>query len=577
MNPSDIKKFGDSAIAIIGMSVRFPGADTIDAFWENLKNGVESIRFFTDEELIESGTDAALLKKPDYVKAKGILSDIEQFDAAFFGFSPREASLTDVQHRIFLECAWNALESAGYVPAPDNRLIGVYAGSGMNTYFLNNLYPSSNHTKTADAYQFVISNDKDFLPTITAYKLNLKGPAVCIQTACSTSLVAVHMACQGILNGECDMALAGGVSIDVPHKTGYLYEEGMILSPDGHCRAFDAKAGGTTVGNGCGIVVLKQLEDALKDRDSIYAVIRGSAINNDGSLKVGFTAPSLEGQASVIAEAQAVAGVDPETISYIEAHGTGTVLGDPIEIAALTQAFHTNKTGFCAIGSVKTNIGHLDSAAGVAGLIKTALALKNKMIPPSLNFENPNPKIDFVKSPFYVNTGLTEWKRNGSTPRRAGVSSFGIGGTNAHVVLEEFEQEPLKSENQHQLLLVSARSEAALDKASVNLADYLSHHADINLADVAYTLQTGRKHFNHRRIAISRNIRDAEAAIRKAERFPKIEKLMATEGSEVPVVFMFPGQGAQYVRMGAGLYHSEPLFCKTVDQMRGNSQTTFKT
>ncbi|RMF30773.1 MAG: polyketide synthase, partial [Chloroflexi bacterium] len=415
-------------IAIIGMAGRFPGARNLDEFWQNLRDGVESITFFTDEEAIAAGVDPALVKNPHYVKANGVLEDVELFDAAFFGFNPREAEIMDPQHRLFLECAWEALENAGYDPETFDGLIGVYAGASLSTYLLFHLLPNREVVESVHSDQIAIGNGRDYLPTRVSYKLNLRGPSVNVQTACSTSLVAVHLACQALLNYECDIALAGGVSVDVPQKRGYLYLEGGISSPDGHCRAFDARAQGTVGGNGVGIVVLKRLEDALADGDTIHAVIKGSAINNDGSLKVGYTAPSVEGQAEVIATAQALAGVDPETITYIEAHGTGTALGDPIEIAALTQVFRagTQARGFCAIGSVKTNIGHLDAAAGVAGLIKTVLALKHRMIPPSLNFERPNPQIDFEHSPFYVNTRLREWEPPAEgIPRRAGVSSFG--------------------------------------------------------------------------------------------------------------------------------------------------------
>ncbi|NEO49846.1 MAG: amino acid adenylation domain-containing protein, partial [Moorea sp. SIO4A3] len=438
------------SIAIIGMAGRFPGAKDIETFWQNLLDGVESISTFAEDEL--EPADPAWLKNPNYVKAGAILEDIDQFDAGFFGYSPKEAAILDPQQRIFLECAVVALEDAGYDPETypgafaKRRLcrIAVYAGGGINTYLINNVSPGLGYAnnrsflETVGDVQMTIGQAPDFLPTRVSYKLNLTGPSVTIQTACSTALVAVHSACQSLLNTECDMALAGGVAIRLPQKTGYLHQEGAVFSPDGHCRAFDAQAQGTVFGNGAGIVVLKRLSDAIADQDSIYAVIKGSAINNDGSLKVSYAAPSVEGQAAVIAEAQAVAGIDASTVSYIEAHGTATPLGDPIEIAALTQAFRetTTETGFCAIGSVKTNVGHLANAAGITGLIKTVLALKHQQIPPSLNFEQPNPNIDFAGSPFYVNTKLSPWETK-NTPRRAGVSSFGMGGTNVHVVLEE--------------------------------------------------------------------------------------------------------------------------------------------
>ncbi|HEX8708755.1 MAG TPA: polyketide synthase, partial [Pyrinomonadaceae bacterium] len=425
-------------IAVVGLAGRFPKSRNIDEFWRNLRDGVEMISFFTDEDLIALGVNPALLDDPAFVKAKAYLEGIDLFDAWFFGYSPREAEIMDPQQRFFLECAWEALEHAGYNSETYDGPIGVFAGVTMNSYLFNNLYANSEVVASVGGFQTIMSNDKDHLPTRVSYKLNLKGPSVNVQTTCSTSLVAVHLACQSLLNGECDMALAGGVSITVPQKMGYFYQADGIVSPDGHCRTFDAEASGTIAGNGVGIVVLKRLADAIADGDTIHAVIKGSAINNDGSDKVGYTAPSVSGQAAVILEAQAIAGVDPETISYIEAHGTATPIGDPIEIAALEQAFRTqtDKRSFCAIGSVKSNVGHLDAAAGVTGLIKTILSLRHRQLPPSLHFHEPNPKIDFASSPFFVNDRLRSWQSNG-TPRRAGVSSFGIGGTNAHVIVEE--------------------------------------------------------------------------------------------------------------------------------------------
>ncbi|MFN6531146.1 beta-ketoacyl synthase N-terminal-like domain-containing protein [Nostoc sp. ChiSLP03a] len=562
-------EFNNSEIAIIAVAGRFAGAKDIESFWQNLRDGVESISCLNNEELINSGVSVDLLNNPNYVKVRGVLSDIELFDANFFAYSAKEAELIDPQQRLFLELAWEATEKAGYDPQSYNGLIGVYGGVGMSGYLLNNLYPNYQLLATIDPVQLGISNDKDFLPTRVAYKLNLTGPAVNVQTACSTSLVAVHIACQGLLNGECDIALAGGVTISIPQKIGYLHEEGMILSPDGHCRAFDAKAQGTIAGSGAGIVVLKRLQDAISDRDYIHAIIKGSAINNDGAMKVGYTAPSASGQAAVIGEAQAIAGVDAETISYIEAHGTATPLGDPIEIAALTQAFNqtTDKKGFCAIGSVKTNLGHLDTAAGVAGLIKTVLTLQHKMLPPSLHFETPNPKIDFANSPFYVNTKLTEWKTN-NIPRRAGVSSFGMGGTNAHVILEEapvFEQGAGsrgagEQGRNYQLLCLSAKSASALKKATANLITHLKEHPELNLGDVAYTLNSGRRGFNHRRMLVCHDLEDAVKGLESNQVFTNY-----TEITERPVVFMFPGQGSQYVNMAREIYETETVFQEQVD------------
>ncbi|BDA68747.1 beta-ketoacyl synthase [Calothrix sp. PCC 7716] len=550
-------------IAIIGMAGRFPGAKSLEKFWQNLQDGVESISEFTDAEVISDGIDYAIANAANYVKVSAILEDIDLFDAAFFGFNPKEAEVTDPQHRLFLECAWEALENAGYDSTRYTSRIGVYAGASLNNYYSVDL--NRDRLGSAQCYQTVIGNDKDFLTTRVSYKLNLTGPSITIQTACSTSLVATTLACQSLLNYQCDMALAGGVSIHVPQKTGYLYEQGGTLSSDGRCRAFDAKAQGTTIGNGVGVVVLKRLSDALADGDCIYAVIKGSAINNDGSGKVGYTAPSVNGQAEVIVEAMMLAGVEAETINYIEAHGTGTALGDPIEIAALSQAFRksTNKKGFCAIGSVKTNIGHLDAAAGIAGLIKTVLALKREQIPPSLNFEQPNPQIDFANSPFYVNTKLTEWRTN-SVPRRAGVSSLGIGGTNAHVILEEVPVlEPSSSSRLWQLLVLSAKTESALETSTENLANYLQLHPDVNLADVAHTLQVGRGEFNYRRVLLCQDSKDASKTLQLRD--PQTIFTRLVESGDRSIVFMFPGQGAQYVDMGKELYQTEPIFQEQVD------------
>lgn len=559
----------EADIAVIGMACRFPGANDVDQLWRNLCDGVESISFFSDEELREAGVDEATLQNPNYVKARAILDDIETFDAAFFGYSPGEAEMMDPQQRVFLQEAWRAIETAGYHPETYSGAVGVYAGVGMNTYLLKNLYPNLRQLGIAAAYQVMIGNNKDFLSTRVAYKLSLTGPAITVQTACSTSLVATHLACQSLLLGECDMALAGGVSINIPQKSGYVYQEGMISSPDGHCRAFDARAKGTVAGNGVGLVMLKRLVDALEDGDTVHAVIKGSAMNNDGALKVGYTAPSVDGQAAVIAEAQAVAGVEADTVTYIETHGTGTTLGDPIEIRALTQAFQASASGrgFCAIGSVKTNFGHLDAAAGVAGLIKTVLALKHRKLPPSLHFEQPNPQIDFANSPFYVNTALTDWNPNGM-PRRAGVSSFGIGGTNVHVVLEEApSQPPSGASRSEQLLVLSAQTESALETMSANLATYLRQHTGLNFADVAYTLQKGRKPLPQRRALVCS---DADEAVKILNALPSKQAPTGyEETTDRPVVFMFPGQGAQYVNMGRDLYQTEPTFREQVDRCAG--------
>jgi acyl transferase domain-containing protein len=552
-------------IAIIGMAGRFPGARTTEEYWRNLREGIESISFFTDRELEDAGVSPETLRDPNYIKARGVLQDIDLFDASFFNYSPREAEIIDPQHRLFLECAWESLENAGYDSETSKGLIGVYAGMEMSAYMIN-LHSNPDLFDSVGKFQISIGNEKDYLATRVSYKLNLMGPSLTVQTACSTSMVAVHLACQGLLSGECDMALAGGVTAGITQKAGYYYQEGGIASPDGHCRAFDARAKGTIGGSGLGIVVLKRLADALADGDNIHAIIKGTAINNDGALKVGFTAPRIEGQAAVIRAAQAAAGVEPQTITYIEAHGTGTELGDPIEIAALTKVFHakTDKKHFCAIGSVKTNIGHLDAAAGIAGLIKTVLALKHKQMPPSLHFTDPNPKIDFANSPFYVNARLSKWNANGY-PRRAGVSSFGIGGTNAHAILEEAPaREPSGPSRPWKLIALSAKTDSALEAATSNLGEHFQQNPDTNLADAAFTLQVGRRAFNHRRVLLCRDLDEAITLCQTRD--PARVATAALRAEDRPLAFMFSGQGSQYVDMGLGLYNSELIFRDQVDK-----------
>jgi amino acid adenylation domain-containing protein len=551
-------------LAIVGMAGRFPGAQTLDELWRNLREGRESVTFFTDEELELPPGQEALRHHPNYVRAAPILDGVELFDADFFGFSPRDAETTDPQHRLLLECAWEALESAGYDPERFKGLIGIYAGAVFSEYLLG-LSTRPEVLRSVDSLRILFGNEKDYLATRIAYKLNLEGPALTVQTACSTSLVAVHLACQSLLSGDCDIALAGGVALKLPQHSGYLYQEGEVFSPDGHCRAFDARAQGTVFGSGVGLVVLKRLQDAITARDCIRAVIKGSAINNDGALKVGYTAPRVESQAKVIRSAQVRAEVDPATITYIEAHGTGTPMGDPIEVSALTQAFRavTGKKGFCALGSVKTNLGHLNTASGVAGLIKTVLALEHRLIPPSLHFERPLPELSLEESPFYVPVRLTEWAADGG-PRRAGVSSFGIGGTNAHVILEEAPQPPPGAGSRGwSLLTLAARSGPALERAAANLASHLEERPGLELEDAAYTLHVGRRAFSHRRAWVSRSSGAAAAALRQAARTDR-PGTMTKAGP--PLLFLFPGQGTQYAEMALDLYRTEPVLRDSVDR-----------
>lgn len=555
-----------SRVAIVGMAGRFPGARNIGKFWQNVRDGVESIRSLSDEELLAAGVTREDLAHPEYVKRASVLDDVSMFDASFFGLSPRDAAIMDPQHRHFLECAWEALEDAGHPPERLDGSIGVFAGSGLNTYLFHNLLANRELLESAGIFQLKqTGNDKDVLATRVSYQFDLRGPSINVQTACSTSLVAIHLACQSLLDHECDMALAGGVTIEIPHGQGYLYREGEILSRDGKCRSFDAASTGTVFGSGAGVVVLRRLEDALEGRDTIRAVILGSAINNDGARKVGYLAPSVEGQAEVIAEAIEFAGVSADDISYVEAHGTGTTVGDPIEVRALTQAFRrtTSRIGYCGIGSLKTNVGHLDAAAGVAGLIKTVLALEHAQLPPSLHFHNPNPHIEFQSSPFFVNAQLSDWPSNGS-PRRAGVTSLGIGGTNAHVVLEEAPRRGVSPRSKpYQLLTVSARTENALGRASENLIDYLDAHPEVSLADASFTYQLGRRAFPQRSALVVEDTREAVRALANGERTGFVFGVAAK--SLPQVVFMFSGQGSQYVNMGRELFEHEPAFRDSLD------------
>jgi amino acid adenylation domain-containing protein len=561
-------------IAITGMAGRFPGARDVEELWQNLRDGVDCIYRFSEDELLADGVAADVLHNPRYVKAAGVIDGEELFDAAFFDYPPREAELLDPQHRLFLECASDALERAGHDPRRFRGRIGVYAGVGNPGYFLRNLASNPALLATVGEREASIGNSLDYLTTRVSYKLDLRGPSADVQTACSTSLVAGHFACRALLGGECDLALAGGVELRSPQRAGYLHHEGGIESAGGVCRAFDAGADGTVFGSGAGVVVLRRLADALAGGDPIHSVILGTAINNDGAGKVGFTAPSIDGQMEVIAAAQERAGCAPETIRYVECHGTGTPMGDPIEVAALARAFGAGaRPGSCALGSVKTNVGHLGAAAGITGLIKAALALEHREIPPSLHFARPNPMIDFASGPFFVNTRLAEWPAEDGLPRRAGVSSFGLGGTNAHAILEEAPaaaSAPSAPSRRWQLLLLSAKSEEALEAATDNLACWLARtpgdgpSTRETLADTAYTLQVGRRVFSHRRALVCGTAAEAWEAL--AGRDPRRLWSARQEAARRPVVFLFPGQGAQYVNMGRGLYDSEPVFRRELDE-----------
>jgi phthiocerol/phenolphthiocerol synthesis type-I polyketide synthase E len=548
----------DGDIALIGMACRFPRADSPEEFWQLLVDGVEAIDTLATDELVRAGIDLALIANPHYVRKTSRLADIAGFDAEFFGIPPREAEIMDPQHRLFLECAWEALERAGHPPDPPGQAVGVFAGCGMPGYFIANLAARGDLMQSAGAFALMLANDKDFLATRVAYKLGFTGPAYTVQTACSTGLVAVHLACQSLLAGECGMAIAGAVSLRVPQNSGYLHQPGMILSPDGHCRPFDADAQGTIGGSGVGIVVLRPLADARRDGDPVLAVIKATAVNNDGNDKVGYTAPSVSGQAAVIADALAVAGVPAAEIGYIEAHGTATPLGDPIELRALARVFSAAGGARRLLGSVKSNVGHLDTAAGIAGLIKATLAIHHGVIPPSLHFKRPNPEAGEAASLFRVPTIAETWPP-GSTRRRAGVSSFGIGGTNAHAVLEEAPAPAsVRSADPPYLLTLSARGIAPLADAATRLADHLERHPEIELADVAHTLAVGRAAFRHRRFVVCRDAPEAVRALRAP--------VPARESQNASVAFMFPGQGSQRSGMAARLYAWAPVFREEIDR-----------
>ncbi|MFI5589782.1 SDR family NAD(P)-dependent oxidoreductase [Amycolatopsis sp. NPDC051758] len=553
---------GAEPIAIVGMAARVPGAGDLRQFWRNLVDGVESIRPATREELLARGADPETLADPSWVNATTMVDGFDEFDAELFGMTSREAEITDPQHRVFLEACHSALTDGGYDPARYRGAIGVYGGTGRTGYLIENLL--RNERVMASQHGGIgmsTGNQPSYLTTSVSYKLNLRGPSLSVHTACSTSLVAVHLACEALRNGECDMALAGGVNLEMPHGIGYMGVEGFT-SPDGHVRAFDAGANGTVWSSGVGVVLVKRLAQALEDGDHIRAVVLGNAINNDGATKVGFSAPSVAGQTEAIAQAVGMAAVDPRSIGYVEAHGTGTALGDPIEITSLSTVYGhgVSDTGWCAIGSVKSNIGHLSQAAGVVALIKTVLAMEHGLIPPTINYEEPNPGIDFPRSPFYPARTVTKWEA-AATPRRAGVSSFGVGGTNAHVVLEEAPA-PQRTHRPHpaQLLRVSAKTAEALSAAVERLADRLAGDVDLDLADVAHTLAAGRTEYPHRAALVARDPEDAVDGLRDPRR------LLTAQADELKVAFLFSGQGSQYAGMGAELYRSEPVFAAAVDE-----------
>jgi acyl transferase domain-containing protein len=535
----------------------------MEDFWHNQRTGVESVTWFDTQELVEAGWPAQMVAASDYVPASAVIDDADLFDAEFFGYSPHEAEIMDPQHRLFAECARHAIDDSGHDPSRFDGPVGVYAGCFANKYLPLNLTTNEQFRRSSLALNSRIYNDKDFLATRVAYLCDLRGPAITVQTACSTSLVAVHLACQALLSHECDMALAGGVALAVPLVGGYPGGGDGVFSPDGHCRPFDAAGGGTVPGYGSAVVVLRRLSDALADSNHIRALILGSAVNNDGSAKFGFGAPSVQAQAEVIATAQSVAGVAPETVGYVEAHGTATTLGDPIEVAGLAQAFNTRERGFCALGSVKANIGHLDAAAGVASLSRAVLALEHGEIPPTINFRTPNPALRLDSTPFYIPTDARSWPAD-TTPRRAGVSSFGIGGTNAHVVLQEAPAPRPATVDRHgwQLLVLSARTKQALTDAAANLAGHLDRHDELAVADAAYTMQAGRQRFPLRRHVVCRDRAEAVAALQAPDR--PGEGAVETDARQV--IFMFPGTASYRPGAGAELYRGDRTFAEQVDR-----------
>jgi phthiocerol/phenolphthiocerol synthesis type-I polyketide synthase E len=567
------------AVAIVGMAGKFPGAHDLDAFWQNLRGGVDSVRRLDRAELAALGVPAAVAEDPAFVPAVALPPGFDELDAPFFGISHREAEVMDPQHRLFLECAWEALESAGYAPETFGGDVAVFGGTTTSSYLVFNLAGNPRLAGVADPLQLVVGNAVDSLTTRVSFKLDLRGPSHAVQCACSTALVAVHQACESLLDQQCDLALAGAVSINVGQRAGYFWQPDSILSPDGRCRAFDAAAGGTVFGGGVGVVALRRLDDALAAGDPVRAVIRGSAVNNDGAAKAGYSAPSVEGESRAIAEALAVARVDADSIGYLEAHGTGTALGDPVEVQALHRVFRagTPRRGFCALGTVKSNIGHLDVAAGIAGLVKAVLALEHREIPPSVNFERPNPRIDFAEGPFYVNRELAPWPAGGA-PRRAGVSAFGFGGTNAHLVLEEAPARhrpgpagvDRAGSRPARLLLLSARTAPALAQAARRLAAHLRRVPEVDLGDVAWTLGSGRRVFAHRRMLVCATTAEAAAALDGTATAAAARADATAVDAAAPrrraIAFLFPGQGAQHPGMARDLYLAEPVFRAELDR-----------
>ena len=565
----DDQDMDDATIAVVGMACHLPGAQNIDEYWANLRDGVESVHFFSDEELLAAGESAANLANPDYVRAQPLLKNFDKFDAKFWGFSPQDAAVTDPAHRMFLEVAYQAIEHAGHTAYDAEGKVGVFASSGASQYWMDNL--KSNPQLIEEMGEFLVrhtGNDMNFLATRLSYELDLRGPSLNIQTACSSTIVGIHMAIQSLLGSECDTAIVGGATVLLPQQRGYVYKEGEILSPDGHCRPFDSQSAGTVFGSGAGAVVLRRLEDALEDGDTIYAVVAGSAINNDGAQKIGYLAPGVDGQASAISEALEISGVEAEDISYIEAHGTGTQVGDPIEFEALNQVYReaTKQRHYCRVGSVKSNIGHLGEAAGVASLIKVVLSLQNKQLPPSINYQAPNVDIELDDSPFVINDRLADWENKDAGKKRlAGITALGAGGTNAHIVVGEAPESEVfdASEKNKQLLVLSAKTSSALDAVCRNLATALREQPALNLADVAYTLQIGRRAYKYRRaIAVSNS--DEAIFLLEGGDAKRVSDYQADE-REPSLVFTFPGGGAQYAGMGAELYQTEAVYREAFD------------